>query len=159
MKRSYQIGTLAMLFGAGLFTVAGCRPREEVPAVEQPGDADATVSLMSIDLGKVLQPDNKVVDETDDFAPSDTVYASITTSGTMPNAALTTRWLSADGQVLDEVTQNVSLSGTMTTAFHSARSSTWPVGNYKVEVLANGTRIGEENFEIKAGEKKASDRK
>lgn len=157
MKRSYSIGTLAMLFGAGLLTVAGCRPREEVPAVEQVGDTTVTttasVSLVSIDLGKAIQADNKVADETDDFRVGDPIYASLTTSGTVPNAALTTRWLSADGQVLDEATQNVSLTGTMTTAFHNEKAKEWAAGNYKVEVLVNGDKIGEESFEIKARDK------
>ena len=157
MKRSYQIGTLAMLFGAGLLTVAGCRPREEVPAVEQPGDTTmapptttASVSLVSIDLGKAIKADNKVTEETENFNVRDPVYASVTTSGDVPNAALTTRWLSADGQVLDESTQNVSLSGTMTTAFHIAKAADWPAGNYKVEILVNGEKIGDQSFEIKA---------
>ena len=154
MKRSYSIGTLAMLVGAGLLTVAGCRPREEVPAVEQTGDTTvattASVRLVSIDLGKSVNADNKVPDETDDFRVGDPIYASLTTSGTVPNAALTTRWLSSDGQVLDEITQNVGLIETMTTAFHNEKAKGWPAGNYKVEVLVNGDKIGEENFEIKA---------
>lgn len=137
-----------MLVAAGLMTVA-CTPREEVPAVEQPDDPAGTPDVSSIDLGTAVGADNQVVDEMEHFLPTDTIYASITTIGAAPNASLTARWLTGDGQVVDETSQTVNLTGRNITTFFLAKPDLLKPGSHKLEVLINGSRVADQSFDIR----------
>lgn len=147
-----------LLLGAATLLAAGCeKPRSETAAEDtlatRTGETmypdTGTPRLVSIDLGKAIGADMRVTDETDDFGPRDTIYASIHTSGNLANAALTARWLFEDGQVVDSTTQTVNLAGDGYTEFHISKATAWPVGKYKLEILLNGQKLGEEEFEIK----------
>src|SRR5687767_1809335 len=55
-------------------------------------DAPGAFSVIDVDMGRHVGADKKISDKTDDFAPTDTIYASVHTSGTANNGAIMARW-------------------------------------------------------------------
>ncbi len=124
------------------------------PMVTTPADpmadtrSDGDVRVVEVDLGNAIAANRSVVDDTDDFRPTDTVYASVYTNGTGTNVNLTARWIYEDGQVIDETTQTISPTGPTYTEFHISMADGLPTGDYTVEVLLNGERVESESFNV-----------
>ncbi len=121
---------------------------ERVPPATMPSPM-TVVRVTDVDLGNAIGLDRRVTAETDDFRPSDTIYAVITTDGSAANAPLTARWIFQDGQTVEESTQTISPTGPAFTEFHISKPSGWPEGKYKVEILLNGASVGTKEFEVK----------
>ncbi len=117
------------------------------PAAQAPPAAPFAVS--SIELGKEIKPDKRVAEAITVFAPTDTIYASVVTSGTAPSVTLKARWTYEDGQLVNESEQTIAPQGPSATEFHIARPSGWPAGKYKVEIAANGAPAGSKDFEVR----------
>jgi hypothetical protein len=83
------------------------------------------------------------------FAPTDTIYVTVVTTGSAPSATLTAKWTYQDGQVVNESTQTIAPTGPAATEFHIAKPDGWPAGSYKVEVSLNGRSTGTKEFEVK----------
>ena len=111
--------------------------------------APAAVSVTDVKLGKAIDANKRVTDETDDFGPADVIYASVVTSGAAANTNVTARWTYQDGQVVDSATQVISPSGDAATEFHISKPGGLPKGKYKLEVLLNGASVESEDFEVK----------
>lgn len=107
------------------------------------------VQVSRIDLGSSVGNDNVVTQTKDAFAPNETVYASIVTSGTAASAELKTRFTFQDGQVVDESTRTIAPSGQAVTEFHISKPDGFPVGKYRVEVFVNGTPAATKEFQVK----------
>ena len=108
----------------------------------------AALSVIDVDMGKAIGADKKITDKTDDFAPTDQIYASVHTSGTAATASITGRWTFENGTVVDEQSQNVSTNGDAYTEFHIAKPNGWPTGNYTLHVLVNGQEVQTKNFRV-----------
>ena len=150
MKPSHAV-FIGIVATAGLVTA--CKPKAEPapeapPPATAPPPAPAAPTLVSIELGKAIQADKRVVNPGTTFGRRDTIYVAVTTNGTMPNAAMTAKWTFQDGQVVDSTTQTVNLAGPATTEFHISKPTAWPAGRYKVEVTLNGAPLGQADFEI-----------
>jgi hypothetical protein len=133
--------------------VWACGRDDEAEVETLPGSEVAVeaVRVTDVELGRAIGPDNRVTDdaETDDFRPSDTVYASVATEGTATGSSLTARWTYQDGQVVDETTQTISPTGPTVTEFHISMPGGLPAGNYQVEILLNGRSVERKDFEVK----------
>ncbi len=90
----------------------------------------------------------RVTEEIGDFAPTDTIYASVETSGT-GSGTLSARWTFEDGQVVDEGSQPVSGSGV--TEFHISNPAGWPAGHYEVAVSLDGDEVERSGFDVTTG--------
>jgi hypothetical protein len=138
-------------FALALTTFA-CKDRTEDSSTTTSGGAvadAATIEIAEVDLGKGVQADKTIRDETDDFAQRDTVYASVRTTGSGTGATITSRWTFQDGQVVDERTETISPTGDANTVFFIAQPGGLPKGNYTLTVLLNGTEAQKKEFEIK----------
>jgi hypothetical protein len=113
-----------------------------------PSDA-VGVRVADVNLGRSLNADKTIGDNTTSFRPADTIYASVVTDGSSPSASLKARWTYQDGQVVDESVQTIAPSGKATTEFHISKPSGWPPGKYKVEVSLNGAPTSTKDFEVK----------
>ena len=124
-------------------TAAGTVEQQTLPA--------STLRVTEVDLGRTLQGDSALADETDDFRPSDAIHALVRHSGTATGATLTARWTFQDGQVVDERTETISTTGTGThfTHFTISKPSGFPKGNYKLQILLNGQAVESKDFEVK----------
>ena len=107
-----------------------------------------SLRVADVSLGKSIGLDRRVTEEANDFAPGDTIYASVATEGTVTRATLAARWRYQDGQVVDESSQAISTNGPATTEFHLSMPTGFPVGNYTVEILLDGQPVGRESFEV-----------
>jgi hypothetical protein len=120
---------------------------------ENPGAAGTTgtgvgVRVSQIDLGRSLNADKTINDNTDSFKPNDAIYASIATEGSAASATLKARWTYQDGQVVNESTQTISPTGNARTEFHISKPDGWPTGKYKLEAFLNGSSAATKDFEV-----------
>jgi hypothetical protein len=113
------------------------------------GTATQGVQVADVKLGRSLNADKTIGDTTDSFRPADTIYASVVTEGSSPNATLKARWTYQDGQVVEESAQTIAPTGKATTEFHVSKPDGFPTGKYKVEVSLNGVPANTKDFEVK----------
>ena len=116
-------------------------------AVANPATGAFRVS--DVEIGKSINEDKTIKDNTDDFGVRDTIYASVKTEGTATNATLMARWTYQDNQVVEEQSQTLNSTGDTITNFRLTKATAWPKGNYKLTILLNGTEVETEDFEIK----------
>jgi hypothetical protein len=109
----------------------------------------ATLQVTELDLGRALGPDGGVVEDIDEFAARDTIYAVAHTTGMASGATLTARWTYGAGQVVDESSQTISPTGPARTEFHVSKAGGWPAGDYKVSIMYNGREVKSEDFKVR----------
>jgi hypothetical protein len=133
-------------------TTAACKDRTDDASTTTSGGAVADASAIQIaevDLGKGIQSDKTIRDETDDFGQRDSVYASVRTTGSADAATLTARWTFEDGQVVDERSETISPTGDASTTFFISQPNGLPKGKYTLTVLLNGAEAQKKEFEVK----------
>lgn len=141
-----RAGLLALMVVA-----VGC-DRKDSGATVDTGTRTEVVSAVrvaDVKLGRAVGADKRLTDETEEFRPTDVIYAVVETQGTGSTAALQARWTYEDGQVVDESSRSISAAGPDFTEFHISKPSGWPKGKYKVEILLNGQPAETEDFEVK----------
>ena len=119
------------------------------PAAPAPPPAAPAVTVTAIELGNQIDADKRVTRQITAFAPTDTIYVSVVTTGATPSATLTAKWTYQDGQTVNESTQTIAPTGPVATEFHISKPDGWPAGTYKVEVSLNGRSTGTKEFEVK----------
>lgn len=127
------------------------RPAASPPATTPPPvrTTAAAVTVTNIDVGRSIGADKAIADKTDDFTPADTFYVVVHTAGASPNTTVAARWTFGD-QLVTEANQPIAPNGPAITELHaSGPAGGWPKGDYKVEVLVNGTSAGTKNFKVK----------
>lgn len=129
-----------------LAVALGCKGRTRDTGTT--GTAGSAVQVEDIDLGRSLNADKSIKDNTDSFRPSDTIYASVKTDGSGINVGLKARWTYENGQPVDEATQSISPNGEARTEFHISKPEGWPKGKYKLEVFLNGQSAGTKEFTV-----------
>ena len=147
----------AFAIGGAVALLAACSKPQEAP---KPSPTVAAASMTPapvpqaafhvsrIGLGTAVGADKKVAAPTTTFKPSDTVYASVQSTGAAPSVALTAKWTYLDGQTVNESTQTIAPTGPAVTEFHIAKPDGWPAGKYKIEVAANGKSAGTVGFTV-----------
>ena len=149
---------------AGALALSACGKKEEpaappvatpapapMPATPAPAPAPAPapVSVSSVELGTAVGPDQKVTAATTTFAPKDTIYAAVSTTGTAANAVLNAKWTYQDGQTVNESSQTIAPNGPAVTSFHISKPDGWPAGNYKVDISLDGKSVSSKDFSVK----------
>lgn len=146
---------------AAAVALAACGKKEEAPApvvapapapvVTQPAPAPVAevASFAGLALGNAVDAGQNVTTPMTNFAPTDTIYAAVTTKGAAPNAAIVARWTFGDGQLVDESSQSIAPTGAAVTTFHIAKPEGWPVGKYKVDISLDGNPVASQEFEVK----------
>lgn len=137
--------SVALLLMTAIIAV-GCGRSEPAPAPE--AAPPAPLAVASVDLGSAITAERRVVEARTTFAPTDTIYASVATTGAATSASLVARWTFEDGQVVNETTQNIMPTGPAVTEFHISRETPWPAGTYRVEILLNGVSAMSKDFTI-----------
>ena len=109
----------------------------------------AALQVADVKLGNKLDANKQVSNATDSFAPRDTIFASVHTTGTAQNAQIIGRFTFQDGQVVNERTESISPTGDAYTEFHIAKPSGWPAGKYTLHILLNGQEVQTKDFTVK----------
>lgn len=143
----------ALLLGIVTLSLAGCKKPAPAPPPQETATpvAPAPLAVASIDLGNAIGPDKKVTTSLTTFGVRDTIYASVSTTGTGTSAPVTAKWtfVGSKDVPVNESSESISPTGPAVTEFHIAKASPWPVGKYKVEILLNATSAGVKEFEVK----------
>ena len=122
------------------------------PSVEPaPAPAPAGVAVSSVTAGSAIGADKKVTVATDSFAPTDTMYVSVDTSGS-GTAKLDAKWTYRKGNsvaVIKEESMTLVTTGPATHEFHVSKPDGWPAGDYEVEVMLDGQSAGSKKLTVK----------
>lgn len=150
--------TQYLIMAALALGIAGCKkeappPPAPAPKVEAPtpAPAPAAVSVGAITLGKAIGADKKVTASMDTFAKADTIYAAVETAGS-GNATLKAKWTFHKGEKaadVSESTETIVATGPAVSAFHVAKPSGWPPGDYQVEIFLGDKSAGVKKFTVK----------
>ena len=111
-------------------------------------DNRGEIAIANVQLGKRLGPDKRVAQATSSFSPRDTIFASVETSGSAPNATINARWTYEGQQVVKEDSRTIAPSGAETTEFHITKPSGWPKGKYQFTVSLGGSTQSKD-FEVR----------
>jgi len=158
MKRIRSAFAVVSLASALALPLAACKRESTAPPVPTtppanapaPAPAPAPLTVGTISTGKAIGADKKVSDPASSFAPTDTLYVSIETTGAAAAPrTLAARWTYGDGQVVKEDSQSIQPSGPATHEFHVANAGGWSPGKYKVEITLDGQPAGERELEVK----------
>jgi hypothetical protein len=126
-------------------------PAAAAPAAQTPAATSAPVKVVALGIGKSVGADGKVPAEADTFAPADTVYASVGTTGGSPGAKLTVRWsyfTKAGAQKPVGEDTKPAPAGDAATEFHVAKPEGLTLGDYSVEVLLDGKSVATKAFRV-----------
>lgn len=107
-----------------------------------------TVAVADVALGRHVDAGKRVSDATSEFAPNDTVFASVHTTGDR-SMKLTARWTYQGDQFIDEHSETISPRGDAYTEFHIVKPSGWPTGKYTLHVLLDGAAAQTKDFTVK----------
>lgn len=147
-----RISSLAGLALLTAFASVGCAKGEDkVDSAAATADTAtrAALSVIDVDMGRHIGADKKITDKTDDFAPKDTIYGSVHTSGTATNGSVVGRWTFQDGSVVGEQTENVTTAGDAYAAFHIAKAGGFAPGKYTLHVLIDGKEVRTKDVTVK----------
>lgn len=128
-----------------LMVTVGCRGK----AADTTGTTGSAVKVTDVSLGRAIGGDKAVTDQTDNFKPNDTIYASVATEGSAASSTLRARWTFEDGQLVDESTRTIAPNSRERTEFHIAKPNGWPTGKYQVEVFLDDKSVETKKFEVK----------
>jgi hypothetical protein len=150
MRQRTALLTLLALATAATLTASCGKKDESPPAADSSAiiTPPAPVMVATVELGKSIGVDKRVGSSTTSFARSDTIYASVATTGSGP-ATLGAEWKFQDGQVVDQSTQSIVPTGPAVTEFHVSKPTPWPAGKYTVTITLNGAQVDSKEFEIK----------
>lgn len=160
--------TLAIALAATL-ALAGCKKEEAAPppeATPAPAPAPApaptpeaapapaaTASVTGVLLGNAPDASGQVLSEVTEFAATDAITASVSTTTSDPAVTvpgtLTAKWLYEDGQVVSEQSRAVSFTGPGVTNFQISKPDGWPAGKYTLEVSLDGTKVQTREITVK----------
>ncbi|HEX5819184.1 MAG TPA: hypothetical protein VFY20_09910 [Gemmatimonadales bacterium] len=140
---------------AALVLVAACGKKQEAPKAESPSAAApaTTVDLpapapepsATIELGRAIGSDKRVLASLENFRTRDTIYAAVTSSNVPADAQLVATWTHESGQTVKVDTA----ASAAQTEFHISKKSAWPTGKYKVNVATTGGKsLGEKEFTV-----------
>ena len=141
MSHPFRAAALAV----ALVTAAACNPEQRETVDSAAGAAEdvvrASLAVLNVDMGRHATPEKDVTDETDTFAPSDTIYASIRTTGTArDDANVIGRWIFPDSSVVDNRADRTTVNDE-TLLFFLAKPEGLATGKYTFQVIVDGREV------------------
>ena len=132
--------------------VAACSKEQRAEIDTAAGSVESTtraaLSVIDVDMGRQLAADSTISDKTDTFAATDTVYASVHTSGTAQNGSVIGRWTFEDGSVVGEQTNTVTTNGDARTVFRLGKSGNLSKGRYTLHVIIDGKEVRSKDIAV-----------
>ncbi|HSE68871.1 MAG TPA: hypothetical protein VLB12_17890, partial [Gemmatimonadales bacterium] len=154
IMRAQRFNRGARLLLLGALIVLGCKKPAPPPAQETAAPTPAAptgVAVASIQLGSQIGADKSVTAPKSTFAPHDTIYAVVSTTGVATDASLEAIWtyVGSKEKQINQASQSISPTGPAQSEFHLAKPTPWPEGKYRVAILLNGATAGTKDFEVK----------
>jgi hypothetical protein len=100
-----------------------------------------------------MATDEAGTNKTSTFSPNDDFYVFFDVKNIEPGTNFQSRWyaLNVEGEDPNTPFQTIDYSyeeGIGNIYFQLTNDQGWPVGNYKVEVYMDGTKVGEQEFSV-----------
>ena len=150
MRYSQQLAVAVSV--SALCALAACNKSQRATADSAAGsvasETRAVLSVIDVDMGRHVDAEKKISDKTDEFAATDTIYASVHTSGTANNGAVVGRFTGPDGAVVDEKTNTVTTEGDARTVFSLAKPGLTK-GKYTLHIIIDGKEVRTKDVEVK----------
>jgi hypothetical protein len=108
----------------------------------------AELKVSNVMIGKRIGAGNHVTEPTFQFAPADTVYVSVGTTGSTGADHLTAAWRSQTGEVLQQSSEPIPPAG-QNAAFQLSQPKGFKVGTYKVVVFLGKDSADAKVFVVK----------
>ena len=141
------VGAVSLLAG-----LAACSQDQQSDVDSAAGSvasaAQATMSVLNIETGRTVEADRSIADETETFAPNDTIYASVITTGSAEPGTMVSRWTFPDGSVVDQPADSGAVAGRM--LFFITKPEGLATGTYKFQVLVDGQEVRSEEVTVQA---------
>jgi hypothetical protein len=140
---------------AALVALTACKKDDTVaydtaaPTAATPATDSMAFDVGDIDMGRHIGPDMKISDKTDDFAPTDTIYASLHSKGGSAPVQLTARWLFQDSTVISEETKTVQPGVETDTEFHLVKAGGLAKGKYTIRIMADSREVKSKDVTVK----------
>jgi hypothetical protein len=106
------------------------------------------VRVTGVELGRAVDGVQHITDETDVFAPGDTIYTSVRTTGSSPKTVLGVRWRNPDGDEVGGYNLVIRPVGDTSTLFTYPYSAGRGVGRYTLDVRVNGKVVKTADFQL-----------
>jgi len=135
---------------AALTVLAACGKKQEAPKVEppvavMPAPAPVPEPSATIELGRALGADSRVLAALDAFGTRDTIYAAVAATNVPSGDKLVATWTHESGATVKVDT--AATAGQV--AFHISKKTAWPTGAYKVTVATTGGKpLGDKAFTV-----------
>ena len=124
-------------------------PAPETTPIPAPPSAPAAIQFSELRVGNAVNADKSVTTDLETFAPRDTIYASVATTGVGVATPIRAVWTFQDGQIVSDDTQTISGTGNDRTEFHISKPDGFPTGSYKVEIFVDGRSVMNRNFDVR----------
>jgi len=124
--------------------------RQDIDSVggEAVDAVQAEIAVLKIDVGKNVNGEKEVTNETNTFAKSDTIYASILTTGAADAGALSAKWLFPDGSVIEQKADSGNTGRSGRAVFFIAKPGGLPAGKYTFQAVVNGRDVRSEEITV-----------
>jgi hypothetical protein len=133
---------------AALTLLAACGKKQEAPKVEAPVavmPAPVPAPSATIELGRAIGVDNRVLAALDAFGTRDTIYAAVAATNVPSGDKLVATWTHESGATVQVDT--AATAGQV--AFRIVKKTAWPTGAYKVAVATTGGKaLGDKSFSV-----------
>ena len=110
-------------------------------------EASAPRKVSGIMIGSRVDSVGRVTEPTFQFAPKDTVYVSVGTSGNTGSTGLTAAWRYQSGEIVEQSTEQVRPGAN--TAFALAKPKGLKPGTYKVVLFLGDDSVDTKVFAVK----------
>jgi len=146
----------SFVFAAATTLVSGCggsdeaaRAAAEKAAADSAAAASASAprKVSGVMIGSRIDSVGRVIEPTFQFAPKDTVYISVGTSGNEGSTGLTAAWRYQSGEIVDQSTAQIRPGEN--TAFSLAKPKGLKPGTYKVVLFLGDDSVDTKVFAVK----------
>ena len=110
-------------------------------------EASAPRKVSGVMIGSRVDSIGRVTEPTFQFAPTETIYVSVATSGNTGSTSLTAAWRYQSGEILEQSTEQVRPGAN--TAFSLAKPKGLKPGTYKVVLFLGDDSVDTKVFAVK----------
>ncbi len=149
MMRTNAAVVKASCAAVALLLVIACAKKAPEP---HGGQTSTVADVAEVSLGRTVNSARQVDVPMEDFAPADTIFASVKTENTPVGTRITARWVFTEGGAEQVVSENELLTnqpGTGYTSFHIVNPGPWPAGKYEVRIGLNGDIKKTKGFSVR----------
>jgi hypothetical protein len=143
---------ILILSFVALTFVAGCKKKEE-PTTTTTNTTNtttvATPSVNAITMASKVDADNNPTNSTTTFGKKDTIWAVADIDGTSVGTPVEARWFHTTSNTqINSNTVTARSAGMHRLPFFIAKPDGWPTGDYRVDILINGSVMKSATFQV-----------